>query len=642
VGFYADTSSNGQALIETESGGTWTAQKPSFAGLPSVYSAAPYAELSAVSCTTVGNCVAVGEYEDAAQATQGLVETETNGTWAAAKLPLAGLPSLYSDPGVTLASLSCPSAGNCVAVGHYYDAANHEQALIATETNGSWSAHQADLSSLSTYSDPYGMLTEVACASPGNCAAIGSYRDAADDDDGLIETESGGTWTTSRPNLTMLPSVAAGPRDFLDGLSCPAAGSCTASGKYLDGSANGGSYQGMLLSQSSGVWAPAAEAKLPADANLTPSHGNPAQGGLYLGSVACVSAGNCTVVGAYGATSSNAEEALAITETNGSWATGVGIGVPAGAASNPQAALTSVSCRSGGSCTAAGTYAGSDGHYYALVAQEAGGDWATAGVQQPTQTGLFDIGAPEISCTASGYCATAGGTLSGVAPNPTIAFLFDAPDVTSTPTASLSGPTQATVAWNAPANNGGLPVTGYTVTATDLTDSARGGQTVTASGSSTSAMITGLAPGDSYTFTVSATSLLGTGLSATSASMTVPPSESQIAASLSKLLVPTGSTSRLKKLRRTHGYTFTYDPLESGKVTIRWYQISGHGKHRHKHLVASGSATTTGTSAVTVHVRLTALGRRLVRADRTLRLTSSVTFVSGSTTVTRTRAFTLR
>ena len=55
----------------------------------------------------------------------------------------------------------------------------------------------------------------------------------------------------------------------------------------------------------------------------------------------------------------------------------------------------------------------------------------------------------------------------------------------------------------------GSPITGYTVTATDLTDATRGGQT--ASGASSPITIAGLTNGDSYTFTVTATNGVGTG-----------------------------------------------------------------------------------------------------------------------------------
>ncbi len=52
-------------------------------------------------------------------------------------------------------------------------------------------------------------------------------------------------------------------------------------------------------------------------------------------------------------------------------------------------------------------------------------------------------------------------------------------------------------------------MTSYTVTATDTTNGARGGQT--ASSGSSPITVGGLTAGDNYTFTVTATNAVGTG-----------------------------------------------------------------------------------------------------------------------------------
>jgi hypothetical protein len=70
--------------------------------------------------------------------------------------------------------------------------------------------------------------------------------------------------------------------------------------------------------------------------------------------------------------------------------------------------------------------------------------------------------------------------------------------------AALPGDRRATVSWSAASGNGS-PITAYTVTASP------GGATVSVSGSARSAVVTGLANGTAYTFTVRATSAAGTG-----------------------------------------------------------------------------------------------------------------------------------
>src|SRR5205085_2587889 len=65
------------------------------------------------------------------------------------------------------------------------------------------------------------------------------------------------------------------------------------------------------------------------------------------------------------------------------------------------------------------------------------------------------------------------------------------------------------VTWNAPGNDGGDPITAYTVTASDSTNSAHGGQTCTWTSGPLSCSLPGLTNGDSYRFTVTATNGVG-------------------------------------------------------------------------------------------------------------------------------------
>jgi hypothetical protein len=77
-----------------------------------------------------------------------------------------------------------------------------------------------------------------------------------------------------------------------------------------------------------------------------------------------------------------------------------------------------------------------------------------------------------------------------------------APDAPTIGTATATGSTTATVSFTAPSNDGGSPITSYTVT------SSPGG--ITATGSSSPITITGLTNNTSYTFTVRASNAVGT------------------------------------------------------------------------------------------------------------------------------------
>ena len=95
------------------------------------------------------------------------------------------------------------------------------------------------------------------------------------------------------------------------------------------------------------------------------------------------------------------------------------------------------------------------------------------------------------------------------------------PGLPTTPSdvSATAGTGQATVSFGAPADNGSA-ITGYGVTAIDLTSSAAGGET--AGGGSSPITVTGLTNGDRYSFTVTATNRFGTG-AASAASQAVTP-----------------------------------------------------------------------------------------------------------------------
>ena len=198
----------------------------------------------------------------------------------------AALPAnAGSNPNVFLGSVSCASAGNCAAVGYYVDSAGHSQGLLLSESSGTWGTGVEAALPADANSNPHASLTSVSCASAGNCAAVGTYLDSAGHYQGLLLSESSGTWGTG---VEAAPPANAGsdPTATLRSVSCASAGNCAAVGFYTD---SAGHSQGLLLSESSGTWGTGVEAALPANAGSDPS--------VFLGSVSCASAGNCAVVG---------------------------------------------------------------------------------------------------------------------------------------------------------------------------------------------------------------------------------------------------------------------------------------------------------------------------------------------------------
>ena len=226
-------------------------------------------------------------------------------------------------------------------------------------------------------------IDSVSCASPGNCTAVGTYEDSSFKTEGLLLTQTAGSWATGVEASLPANASGVGPlgqKSSLASVSCASAGSCTAVGSYYD---NSGNEQGLLLSEASGTWGAGVEAALPAAAATAPQ-------GVRLASVSCASAGNCAAVGSYGV-STGGGAPLLLTESGGSWATGVEPSVPANASPASFVSLDSVSCSSASSCNAAGSY------------------WASSG----SSYGLLVGGAPPlVSLTVSTIGRTAAGTVS--------------------------------------------------------------------------------------------------------------------------------------------------------------------------------------------------------------------------------------
>jgi hypothetical protein len=168
------------------------------------------------SCTSVGNCEAVGTYVTDANdnpndpVLEPFAITETNGTWQSANE--LTLPSNASTryQYASLSNLACPSAGNCELVGTYTTAAGNQiEPFAITETNGTWqSANELTLPSNASTSGQYASLSNLTCPSAGNCEAVGTYTTAAGyQTEPFAITETNGTWQT--PVELTLPSNAS-------------------------------------------------------------------------------------------------------------------------------------------------------------------------------------------------------------------------------------------------------------------------------------------------------------------------------------------------------------------------------------------------------------------------------------------------
>jgi hypothetical protein len=357
-----------RAILVTESGGKWRSTVATLPGSPADPS---FPALPSVACATAGSCTAVGAY-DFPVATP-MVVKERDGAWGndtAAPLPANAATSRHpnhTNAGGGLSFVSCPSAGDCTAVGTYTnkDAGYGEYGWFLSDLSVPAPIGEARTASMAQLpagsaaggdserggTSPFFGFTGLSCPSVGSCTAVGGYVDRHDDQQGVIFTKRGAGWSqgVKAPMPANAGPNAAPANSFenpLASLSCAAAGDCAAIGWYVDKSKH---RRGLLLTEQSGKWK-ASELVLPA--------GGPRNAVANLGSVSCASRGNCVAVGYYA--SAGKTYGLLVAERGGKWGRAAKAALPANAG-KAHTFLNSVSCSSAKACTVVGDYADRSG-----------------------------------------------------------------------------------------------------------------------------------------------------------------------------------------------------------------------------------------------------------------------------------------
>ncbi len=421
VGTLTDGSGDQQALLLSESSGSW---QPQAATLPANAGANPRATLEAVSCASAGDCTAVGSYTDATGTTQGLIVSESAGSWSqAVTAPLPSGAQLGAD-GAWLQSVSCPTATTCVAVGSYHNASGEPLALLETQGPGGFSA-QDIVPSVPVPGSTGSGLYSVACVASGDCVAVGSSTGLGAAAAIVVNLRSG-AWRPAVP--APLPTGAATSGSALDSVSCVASGECTAVGSDSYGLVSAPQQQPLVVTE-------APDGTLQA-VDVPPGSAATAYGNATA--ISCSANGECAAVGSAGQSESTiccvtVGSGLLLGESSGSWSQLAAL-MPADAAkptaSNDRAwplpVLSSVSCVPGGTCSGGGTYEPSGeiaGFWHAsapLLINRSGTAWGSGfapalpsdAATGPTQTPSGPYGPTDVisavSCVSAGTCAAVG------------------------------------------------------------------------------------------------------------------------------------------------------------------------------------------------------------------------------------------
>jgi hypothetical protein len=278
-------------LLKPDRTGVVGATTSSAFTLPANATYNPSVSLTQVSCSSVGNCTAIGQYSTTRGTTSGFAISMVSGTW--------GSPTAFALPSnaqwatsSTVNELSCASAGNCTALGTYTTTSGNQLPFAVSSASGQWQSAQTltlpSGASLRSKTMFYGFQS-LSCPSTSSCAAGGQYRDASGRYQGFLVNRVNSVWTTA--TTLSLPTGAqyAGRNGGVVAVECASAGNCLAGSAYVD---SGGHYQTGIVSQSAGgAWSTLSPFTLPSGATELN-----VGGGLYA--VSCAS-GTCHLIGTY-------------------------------------------------------------------------------------------------------------------------------------------------------------------------------------------------------------------------------------------------------------------------------------------------------------------------------------------------------
>jgi hypothetical protein len=254
VGNYPNGAGTEVALAERWNGTRWR-----FQATPNP-SGATSSGLASVSCPRARACTAVGSYVNSAGAEMTLAEH-----WNGTRWRIQPMPNPSGATSSSLASVSCARRRACIAVGGY--SANSSGVL--TDLAERWNGRKWVVLTMPASA---GGASSVSCSAPNACTAVDATTSA--------ERWNGVSW---QPQPTPAPAFPAG--DGLSAVSCPKARACIAVGGQTQ--TNGLSSAELAEYWNGATW----------QVQLDPT---PVGGHRTLFGVSCVTARTCTAVGTNG------------------------------------------------------------------------------------------------------------------------------------------------------------------------------------------------------------------------------------------------------------------------------------------------------------------------------------------------------
>jgi hypothetical protein len=211
VGYTVSASNDVRSLAERWDGSGWTiVTTPQPAN-------SSWTVLDGVSCTARGNCIAVGgqigPHVDSQELPLSMVWR--GGTWR-----LRAVPNPHAENGSDLEAVSCTTLASCQATGGYAFADVAFGVFAAAWNGRHWTLEHQPNPAGGESSE-----SAIACTSPSACLTVGSSVNAAD-----RTRAAGWSWNGHSWALRDVPSPAGTDIAELFGLACAQAGDCVAVG----------------------------------------------------------------------------------------------------------------------------------------------------------------------------------------------------------------------------------------------------------------------------------------------------------------------------------------------------------------------------------------------------------------------------
>jgi hypothetical protein len=235
AGKYTNSARDQEPFVARQTNGVW-GSAIELAGLAAL-NLGPFAGIDAFSCTSPGNCSAAGLYTLSSTGTtrQLFVATEKNGSWGSA-VEMPGMAALNAGQWADVESMSCTSSGNCLAGGFYEDSTRAVSPFVITQTGGVW-GNAIEVPGISALNKGDSTVYAVSCSNVGSCAIGGNYASYLASGEHLrafVAEEIGGKWL--KP--LQVPGAGAlntGNDAAVRALSCARGGTCSLGGPYAVG-----------------------------------------------------------------------------------------------------------------------------------------------------------------------------------------------------------------------------------------------------------------------------------------------------------------------------------------------------------------------------------------------------------------------